>query len=51
MEAAADRKNGVLRVKNVWYEPGVRQTKKLQAAMEKTIRRFAEFNECARVEA
>ena len=29
IEAAVDRKSGVLLVKNIWYEPGVRQTKKL----------------------
>lgn len=45
IEAAADRKAGILTVKNVWYEPGVRPTKKLQATLERTIRRFAHFNE------
>lgn len=47
IEAAADRKARTLRVKNLWYEPGVRQTKKLHTAVERTIRRFAAFNECA----
>lgn len=50
IETAVDRKTGTLLVKNLWYEPGVRQTKKLQSALEKTIRRFARFNECAAVE-
>ena len=50
IEAVADRKTGTLHVKNIWYEPGLRQTKTLQAALEKTIRSFAEFNECGSVE-
>lgn len=50
LEAAVDRKTGTLLVKNIWYEPGVRQTKKLQATLEKAIRRFARFNECDAVE-
>ena len=50
IEAAVDRKSGVLLVKNIWYEPGVRQTKKLQSALEKTVGRFAKFNECATLE-
>ena len=33
----------ILRVKNVWFEPGVRETKKLTAALEKTLLRFARF--------
>lgn len=50
IEAAADRKAGVLRVKNVWLEPGVRGTKKLRTALDRTIRRFAAFNECEAAE-
>ncbi len=50
VETAADRKAGVLWVKNIWYEPGTRQTKKLQSALEKTIRRYAAFQDCAAVE-
>ncbi len=46
IEAAADRKNGVLRVKGLWWEPGVRDTKKRQAALDRTLRRFAAFNGC-----
>ena len=47
IETAADRKAGVLNVKNVWYEPGVKQTKKLDAALDRTVRRLAKFNDCA----
>ena len=50
IETAADQKTGTLRVKNVWLEPGVRQTKKLQLALDRTLRRFAAFNDCKTVE-
>ena len=50
IEAVAERKTGTLRVRNVWLEPGVRNTKKLQTALERTLRRFAKFNDCQRVE-
>ena len=46
IDTAADRKNGILRVKGIWWEPGVRQTKKLANALEKTLKQFARFNEC-----
>lgn len=46
MEAAVDRKNMTLIVKNIWYEPNVRRTKKLDAAVNTAIRRLARFNEC-----
>ena len=38
-----------LRVKNIWYEPGVRQTKKLLNALDGSIQRFAKFNECDQI--
>lgn len=50
IETAADRKTGTLLVKNVWLEPGVRRTKKMQAALDRTLRRFAKFNDCETVE-
>lgn len=46
IEAVAERKTGTLQVRNIWYEPGVRQTKKLQTALDAAIRRFAGFNDC-----
>ena len=49
IEAAADRKTGTLAVKNIWYEPGVRRTKKLSAAVDKAVDRLAAFNNCSRV--
>ncbi len=50
IETVADRKAGVLFVKNVWLEPGVKNTKKLQETIRKTLRRFARFNGCASFE-
>jgi uncharacterized protein YcaQ len=44
IEAAADRKTGMLAVKNVWYENGVRQTKKLASALDGAIARLAKLN-------
>lgn len=46
VEAVADRKAQQLVIRNIWYEDGVRQTKKLQAALTSCLRRFARFNEC-----
>ena len=50
MEAAADYKGGILRVKNIWFEPGIRQTKRVQTAIDQALTRFARFNDCATVE-
>ena len=50
IEAAADYRNSILCVKNIWLEPGVRQTRKLQDTLSRTLRRFARFNECAEVD-
>lgn len=49
-EAVPDRKSGVLRVRNIWYEDGVRETKALRAGVERCMRRFAAFNGCAALE-
>ena len=49
IEAVADRKSGVLEVRNVWYEPGVRETKKLAHALDMSIKRLALFNDCSQV--
>ncbi|HPJ02822.1 MAG TPA: crosslink repair DNA glycosylase YcaQ family protein [Candidatus Limiplasma sp.] len=50
IEAVADTKADTLRVKNFWYEDGVRQTKKLARAVDQRIKRFARFNECGLIE-
>ena len=49
MEAVADRKAETLVIKNIWYEPGIRQTKKLNAAVDAAIGRLAKLNNCIRI--
>lgn len=46
VEAVRDEKAGVLRVKHIWYEDGVRRTKKLDAAVQGCMKRLARFNGC-----
>ena len=46
IEAVPDRKEGVLQVKGLWWEPGVRQTKALNKALDQALGRFAKFNNC-----
>ena len=50
IEATADRNNQTLFVKNIWFEPGVRMTKKLEGLIASAVRRLARFNECSRIE-
>ena len=50
IEAAADRKKGVLVVKNIWYEEGVRRTKRLGSAVDRAVARLAGFNDCESIE-
>ena len=50
MEAAADYKGRTLRVKNIWFEPGIRVTKRVQTAMDQALTRFSKFNGCTTVE-
>lgn len=38
-----DKKRKRLEVRNLWYEPGVRQTKALQNEMDRAVRRFERF--------
>ena len=45
-EIVCERKTKTMIVKNIWYEDGVKQTKKLQAAVENCFKRFAKFNGC-----
>ncbi len=46
VEAVCDRKAKTLVMKNIWYEKGVKQTKKLQAAINSCMFKFACFNDC-----
>ena len=50
IEAVPDRKTGVLVVRNVWWEPDVRITKKLISALNRTVKDFAKFNGCRETE-
>ena len=50
IEAAADAKSGVLTVKNLWLEDGVRRTKKLEAAIARAVKRLARFNACQEIQ-
>ena len=49
IELSADRKTKELVLKNLWFEDGVRKTKKLMAALDARLQRFAAFNGCDRV--
>ena len=49
IEAAADRKAATLVVRNIWYDDGVKQTKKLARTIEGACRRLAKFNDCVQV--
>lgn len=46
VEPVRDRKSSTLIIKNIWYEEGVRVTKKLRTAVDSCLNRFAEFNSC-----
>ena len=46
IEAVPNRKEGVLYVKGLWWEPNVRQTKAMNAALERALKQFAKFNDC-----
>ena len=50
IEAVPDRKEGILHVKGLWWEPGIRQTKALRSALERALRDFAKFNDCRAVD-
>lgn len=49
VEAVREEKAGVLRVKHIWLEDGVRRTKKLEAAIQSAMKRLAKFNNCREV--
>lgn len=49
IEAIPDRKEGILHVKDLWWEAGIRQTKALHSTLERTLKKFAQFNDCRTV--
>ena len=50
IEAVADHRDQILRVTNIWFEPGIRMTKRIQSALDRSLIRFAGFNDCTAVE-
>ncbi len=44
IEMAYDRKNRKLNVSHIWYEPGVRVTKKLESGIKSALKHFEAFN-------
>lgn len=46
VEVIAERKEKRLIVKNIWYEKGVKPTKRLRTALDACFRQFARFNGC-----
>lgn len=51
VEAVRDRQAGTLIVNNIWYEEGVKNTRKLQNAIYKCLKKFAAFNDCKNITA
>ncbi len=49
IEAVPDRREGVLQVKGLWREPGIRRTKAIGSALERALDNFAKFNDCGTV--
>jgi hypothetical protein len=49
VDSACDRKEKTLNVKNIWFEDGVKRTKKLLTAVQKCLDRFAAFNGCVHI--
>ena len=46
IEAIPNRTEHVLHVKGLWWEDGVRLTKKLNTDLYKTLKAFSKFNDC-----
>ena len=46
VEVIVERKSKTLMIKNIWYENGVKETKKLRTAVDSCLKRFARFNQC-----
>ena len=50
IETVCERKTKTLVIKNIWYEAGVKETKKMNAAINDCIKRFAKFNGCVSIQ-
>ena len=49
VEPVPDRKTNTLIIKNIWYEEGIKLTKKLQASVNTCLNRFAKFHNCENI--
>jgi len=49
VEAVCNRKEGILEVRNIWYEEGIKPGKRLQSAVMKCLERLARFNGCRQI--
>ena len=47
IEPKADRKTKTLTVSGIWFEPGVRQTKKMAGLIDRAVGRLAKLNDCS----
>jgi len=50
IEVVCQRKVGTLMVKNIWYESGIKLTKKIEGAISTRVKKFAAFNDCKNIE-
>ena len=46
IEPKADRKTNTLTITNLWFEPGVRRSKRVDMQIDKAVHRLAVFNGC-----
>ena len=49
IEPVYDKKSKQLQIKNIWYEPDIKITKKIESAMAATIKRFEQFCKSANI--
>jgi uncharacterized protein YcaQ len=49
IEPVYDKKSKQLQIKNIWYEPNIKITKKIESAMTATIKRFEQFCKSANI--
>lgn len=47
IEPVCDHKNRILHIKNIWFEDGISMNRKLMNELDRTLHRFARFNDCA----
>jgi len=49
LEAICEAKTETLIIKNIWFEESIKQTRKIQKAVEKRLESFAAFNGCKKI--